>query len=152
MKEIKTHIKINASAREIWEILTDLENFSAWNPFITEASGDVKEGTKLSVHIQPPGSNGMNFKPKVTRVQKEREFRWLGHLFIPGIFDGEHIFELDPIDEGTTHFIHREKFKGILVPLLWNNLHTKTRQGFENMNRALKDQAEESRNEDFTAI
>jgi hypothetical protein len=30
------------------------------------------------------------FKPKVLSVRPERELRWLGRLFVRGVFDGEH--------------------------------------------------------------
>ena len=59
---------------------------------------------------------------------------------LPGIFDGEHHFELQPRNGGTL-FVQREAFKGILVPLVGGVLE-KTRRGFEQMNAALKQRAE----------
>jgi hypothetical protein len=44
--------------------------------------------------------------------------------------------------ENRTRFVHREVFSGLLVPFLWNSLNKQTRQGFEEMNRALKMQVE----------
>jgi hypothetical protein len=58
------------------------------------------------------------------------------------LFDGEHIFEIKPSPEGKTRFIHRERFTGLLVPFVWRSLNTKTRRGFNEMNRALKRRAE----------
>ena len=84
----------------------------------------------------------MTFKPRVTRVVPEREFRWLGRLLIPGLFDGEHVFEIKPLGENRSGLVQREKFRGLLVPLLWRSLNTSTRQGFNEMNAALKLKAE----------
>jgi hypothetical protein len=39
--------------------------------------------------------------------------------------------------------VHREEFRGILVPLLWGSLEVKTKKGFEAMNLALKQRAED---------
>ena len=39
-------------------------------------------------------------------------------------------------------FTQREEFRGVLVPLLWKQLDTRTRAGFEAMNEALKARAE----------
>jgi hypothetical protein len=61
---------------------------------------------------------------------------------VPGIFDGEHQFQLEPMGERRTRLIHGEVFSGLLVPLLWQNLDTQTRQGFEEMNNALKNRVE----------
>lgn len=84
----------------------------------------------------------MTFRPTVTRVVPAREFHWLGHLFFPGLFDGRHIFELTPLDDHRVRLVQREEFRGILVPLLWGNLEEPTRQGFHNMNDALRVRAE----------
>ncbi len=84
----------------------------------------------------------MTFKPTVIHVAPERELRWRGRLLLPGVFDGEHCFEMSPLGEGRTRFVQREKFSGLLVPFLWNRLATNTRRGFEAMNTALKERAE----------
>ena len=144
MKEIVTETEIAASATRVWSVLTNLERFSEWNPFITEAEGEVKEGAGLRVHISPPGGKPMTFKPRVTRVVPEREFRWLGRFLIPGLFDGEHIFEVKPLSENRSGLVQREEFRGLLVPLLWRSLDTRTRQGFNDMNAALKVRAEQA--------
>lgn len=143
MKQISTEINIDAPAPVIWSILTDFEQYPEWNPFITEVSGEAEENTRLRVRIVPPDSKGMVFKPTVIRSREAREFRWLGHLFFPGLFDGEHIFKIEPADEGKCRFIQREKFRGFLVPFLWSSLKTNTRRGFELMNEALKERAEQ---------
>ena len=143
MRELRTAIDIDAPADKVWAILTDLSQFADWNPFIQEAEGEVREGAKLRVRIEPPGGKAMTFTPTVTRVAPEQSFRWLGRVLFPGLFDGEHIFELSPTSDGGTHFVHREEFRGVLVPLLWRNLDTQARQGFEAMNAALKARAEQ---------
>ena len=144
MREIETAVEISAPAPTVWRILTDLGRYPAWNPFIPSAEGKAEEGARLKVRIEPPGGRAMTFKPQVTRIRPEREFRWLGRLFIPGLFDGEHIFELEPTGQGSTRFVQREQFRGLLVPLLWSSLDQNTRQGFEKMNAALKEEAEKA--------
>lgn len=143
MREIATQIEIASPAAKVWSILTDFGRFGQWNPFVRQIEGDLKEGAGLRVCLQLPGRKEMNFTPRITKLTKEREFSWLGHLWIPGLFDGEHIFELEPIDNNSTRFIQRERFRGILVPLVWSSLEKRTREGFEGMNLALKKQAEE---------
>jgi len=81
-------------------------------------------------------------RPAVLAFDQNRELRWLGNLFVSGIFDGEHIFQLLKNEDGSTTFIHSEKFKGILVGLMVKKLDTEIRAGIEDMNRALKEQVE----------
>lgn len=141
-KELKTMIEIDASADAIWTVLTDFSRYHEWNPFIRSIRGKAKLGERLEIFIQPPGGNGMTFHPVILALQPKYELRWMGRLILPGVFDGEHQFQIEPIGERRTQLIHREVFSGLLVPLLWKNLDTQTRQGFEEMNHALKSHVE----------
>jgi len=141
MKQIRTEILIDAPASTVWKILTDFDSYPDWNPFIKSFKGEPTKGKRFSVIIQLPDAKPMTFKPVCLELNDYKEFRWLGHLFIKGLFDGEHIFELSE-KNGKTTFIQRENFRGILVPLLWNQIHAKTRKGFEMMNEKLKEKAE----------
>ena len=141
-KEIRTEVMIQAAPERIWEIITDFKNYAGWNPFIKSITGEVKVGEKIVVRLEPPGAKGMTFKPKVLVFDKNREFRWIGRLLFPGLFDGEHRFELIDNGNGTTTFIHAERFSGILVRMLSKMLDGSTKNGFEAMNRRLKEEAE----------
>jgi hypothetical protein len=142
MKELRTEIEIAASPEVVWAILTDFAAFPQWNPFIKEASGEQKVGGKLRIRVVPAGGKGMVFKPTVLAFETNRELRWRGRLGVPGLFDGEHAFSLEPIEGGRTRLTQREVFTGVLVPLLARSLDGGTKKGFEAMNRALKEQAE----------
>ena len=142
MKEIAAAIDIQASAKSVWDILTDLPSYVLWNPFIHRAYGRIAEGERLEVHLHIPGAEETTFFPTITHVIPYREFSWLGRLYLPGLFDGEHHFLLEPRDDGTLHFIQRETFTGILAALILPHLAEPTLQGFEAMNAALKARAE----------
>ena len=53
------------------------------------------------LHIQPPGSGGMRFRPSLLVVSPLRELRWKGKLLVPGLFDGEHSFTLESGPDGS---------------------------------------------------
>ena len=142
--ELKTSITINATPEKVWAVLTDFNRYPEWNPFITSLTGTVAVGRNITARIEPPGGSPMNFKPKVLAFEPAKEFRWLGHLLFPGLFDGEHIFEITDHGNGTVTFVQREKFGGILIPLFRKMLDVNTRQGFEMMNEKLKELAESS--------
>jgi hypothetical protein len=144
MKELNCEIDIQASDERVWQLLTDFASFPQWNPFIRRASGEPKTGTRLEVTMQPSGARGMTFRPTVLKAEPKRELRWLGHLLIPGLFDGEHSFTIEPLEANHVRFVQRERFTGILVPLFAHGLDTDTRRGFEEMNQALKKRAEQS--------
>lgn len=141
MKEIYAEIEIDTSAARVWEILMDFAAYPEWNPFIREISGDTRVGSVLRVRFQPPGARGMTFKPKLLRFEPAREIRWLGKLFISGLFDGEHALTIKPLEGDRVIFSQREEFTGLLVTFLSGTLRGAAK-GFEAMNRALKQRAE----------
>lgn len=141
-KTLKTEIIINTTPDKVWAILTDFSNYPVWNPFIKSIEGAVKVGNTINVSIEPPGAKGMKFKPTVLCLDTNKEFRWIGRTLFAGVFDGEHKFELIDNKNGTTTFIHSERFTGLLVPLLKKMLDVNTRNGFEAMNKQLKEEAE----------
>ena len=142
MRTIETSIVVAAPAAVVWDVLTDLERYAEWNPFVLEAAGEAAVGAQLRVRIRPEGGRTMTLRPTVTAVDAGRCFAWLGRLWgVPGLFEGAHRFELEPVDGGT-RLVHAEDFRGMLVPLMTGSLEKGSRAGFEAMNAALARRAE----------
>ena len=142
MKTINTTILIDAPIATVWEILMDQQAYPQWNPFIKQLQGDLTTGNTIEATIQPPGQKAMRFTPVVKVNQPKQEFRWLGHLFFSGIFDGEHYFLLEDVGGGQTKFIHGEQFSGLLSGIILKMMGENTKAGFIAMNEALKARAE----------
>ncbi len=138
---IVTEIVIDAPAEKVWEILTNLNAFQSWNPFIVKSVGEVKPKARL-VNTMQTEKNTMTFKPVVQQVIPNEYFDWIGSLLIPGIFDGHHYFRIEPIDQKQVKFIQGENFSGILSSIIFRKVGDDTRMGFIKMNQALKQQAE----------
>ena len=79
----------------------------------------------------------MRMRPTVLVAEPGRELRWLGHLFVPGLFDGEHRFEIHDSGHGRVRFVQRERFRGLLVPFLRSMIQVDTLAMFERVNEAL---------------
>jgi hypothetical protein len=141
VRELQASIEIDAPAERVWDVLSDLSRYVEWNPFITKAKGELIEGAKLAIGIEPPGGRQMEFKPTVLEVEPNRSVRWLGRFILPGIFDGEHTLAIEPVGESTARFTQRERFSGILTAFS-GKLFNRTQTGFEAMNEALKRRCE----------
>jgi hypothetical protein len=140
-KHLRAEITIAATAERVWQVLTDLAAYREWNPFMFEASGRPANGERLTIRMKPVDGRAMTFKPTVLDAQPGRRLRWLGRLLLPGIFDGDHSFTLEPVNGGV-RFVQEEEFRGVLVPLLAKTLDKGTLPAFELMNKALKARAE----------
>ena len=141
--ELHTETVIQDSPQRVWDVLADFEAYSEWNPFIPRISGSAETGSHLDVQLQPPGGRGMRLRPTVLAAKRPQELRWLGHLGVPGLFDGEHRFRIEPVGADRVRFVQEERFSGLLVPLVLRFVERGTRQGFEAMNQALKARAEQ---------
>ena len=142
MQEIHTELVINAPAERVWSVLTDFAAYPAWNPFIRRVEGEVSSGSRPYVSIQPSGGKKMSFRPTVLVANSNQELRWHGHLWVPGLFDGEHSFLIKPLNEGRVQFTQEERFGGVLLPVLWKMLDRDIRRAFHEMNQALKVRSE----------
>ncbi|MFH1885922.1 MAG: SRPBCC domain-containing protein [Pseudomonadota bacterium] len=140
--EVDTRLEIAAPVSRVWELVSQVENYGRWNPFVVMGRGTPVLGGFITVRAQPSKKVAKTFTPKITRLEPERELRWLGHFLFPGLVDGEHIHELVPLSENRTLYVHRDEFVGLLLPLVWPRLERVTRMGFIAMNEALKQEAE----------
>ena len=140
--ELRTEIEIAATPERVWEVLTDFSAYHEWNPFITSIAGDLQAGAQLAVTLSPPDSDEYRFRPKLLVCEAPRELRWLGKLWVPGLFDGEHFFRCVETEAGHTRFEHGENFTGFLLKFLGQKL-SQTARGFVYMNQALKRRVEQ---------
>jgi hypothetical protein len=143
MKELRTEIEIQASPEKVWQTLITLDQYPEWNPFIHHAIGTAKVGEKVDITVRS--------KPKdlilhctVVKVEPGKEMRWKYHVIAPALFRGEHIFTIEAAGNNQVHFVDRELFNGLLVPLQAKDIDTNSQKGFEEMDMALKLRAEQS--------
>jgi hypothetical protein len=141
MKQIKTEIIINASKEKVWNILTDFENYKSWNPFIVNSAGNAVAGSKLA-NTMKLDDKTQTFRPKVLKVDENKYFDWLGHLFFKGIFDGHHYFKIEELSDNQIKLVQGENFSGILSGMILKSIGEKTMANFVKMNNALKELAE----------
>ena len=141
MKEIRTEIIINTSKEEVWSILTNFSEYPEWNPFIRSLEGQAVKDTRLMATLQLKDRKPMIFKPVVTVSDEKKKFEWLGTTPL-NVVNGRHYFIVEEINEHQVKFVHGEQFTGILARPFHKKLAGPTKEGFVEMNEALKERAE----------
>ena len=142
-KQLRTQVDVDAPPERVWQVLTDFAAYPQWNPFIVRAEGDARRGGRLTLRMQPVGGRAITFRPTVLEATPGRRLRWLGHLLVNGIYDGEHSFTIEPLGEGRARLVQQEDFRGLLVPLMARSLDKPTLASFQRMNQALKTRVEQ---------
>lgn len=141
MHELVTAVDIDAPAETVWTVLTDFGAYPEWNDY-TRIEGEATVGTTLRVSPGPEAGKMPSFSPEVLVAERSRELRWLGHLLVPGLFDGEHRFVIDPQEDGGVRLTQSETFRGVLAGLVLRFYGDATEQNFRAVNAALRDRAE----------
>lgn len=139
---IQHEIEINVSPDRAWQALCDFAGYSGWNPFIRSVSGDLVEGARLNINLACGGDRQMVFTPTLLAVEPEHRLVWLGSLYVPGLFDGEHHFEIEALNNNKVRFRQCEYFSGLLSNVLLKFIGRQTLAGFKSMNLALKNKLE----------
>lgn len=142
MKELRTEIEIQATPDKVWQVLTDLDQYPQWNPFICHAIGKPEVGGKVDIDFQPD-SKGLKLHCTVVTLEPNRLLSWKYNVLIPFLMQGVHSFTIEPLENDRVRFIDREIFTGLLVPLQANDIDTNSKRGFEEMDKALKARAEQ---------
>ena len=110
-------INIAAPPETIWGLLTDAKGFPRWNSTVTEIDGEIRDGARIRIHA--PGTN-QTFTPVISGLVPNRRMTWTGGA--SGIFRGVRTFEVKALDDGSTDFMMRERFSGLMFALARRSL------------------------------
>ena len=122
MKVIETSIVIESSADHVWSLLTDLDRYVDWNPFIVFAGGHVATGEtirfRMAVDITPK-----RFHRRVTVMDaNDYTLCWTTSGFMSRLFKTDYRFRIEPLDAECVRFIQRESMSG-WIPVLLSRRH-----------------------------
>ncbi len=137
-KEIITEIIINSTPEKLWNVITDFQNYSKWNPFIVNITGEPKKGEKIELQLHLKSGRNRTYHPNITKVEKLSEIRWKGKLLSSSLFEGERVLKIKKIDDKSVKFINKEVFSGIASSFTPKKMDSDIEESFQMMNTALK--------------
>ncbi|HIH76562.1 MAG TPA: SRPBCC domain-containing protein [Methanomassiliicoccales archaeon] len=140
MKEIKGSVMINVPAEKVWTVLSESAMYKEWNPFITQWSGELKEGNLLDVTIALPDRPDTKFKSKVMRVESGKEILTKGAIK-KGLLTSEHSFLIETIEDSKCVFSQRIKFTGLMTLFVGKTIKA-AQVNLNKMNEELKKRCE----------
>jgi hypothetical protein len=130
---VQTEIEINASTSRVWSILTDFARYYEWNPFVTQAEGELRRGQELTLTLEPPDRHPLKIRPKVLDAPA------LGGVLLQ-CGRGDHQIALEPLPTGV-RVSHVQRYEEV-VEREEAELADRVRLGLQMMNAALKARAE----------
>jgi hypothetical protein len=123
-KEIPEHsyeaeVTIAAQVETVWAILQDGPGYPSWGSGITELSGTIADGNRITFRTEVAGKR--KFKVKVSIDADTHTMTWTGGMPF-GLFRGVRTFRVEPAAPGTTHFHMREVYTGPMVKTIWKQM------------------------------
>ena len=139
---ITQQIDIQASARHVWEVLSDLATHNHWNPnfSVEEPPTQLKVGAQAKLCAAPGTSQERVFTVAILQVMAPTLLVWQGGE--PDVFQGIHRFELQALGPSQTRLVNRESFSGAMAATVLQTSRTALEQEFVAFNKALKKRVE----------
>lgn len=134
-RQIKTEIEIDAPPSAVWNCLVDFERYAQWNPMLEIQRIDHRPGGQVHFAVKLGKERKASFQARISSDEAPHRFAWRGGN--PFTVAGEHFFQLVENADGSTRFIHGERFSGLLLPALWQRL-SQSKRLYQRMNEALK--------------
>ncbi|MCB9760553.1 MAG: SRPBCC domain-containing protein [Alphaproteobacteria bacterium] len=85
----------------VWQTLTDLEGYAAWNPWIIDGAGDVAPGAVVRV-VVVLGEDRLDSRHVVQTLEPPTRFCWRDAGWSAALVYGQRCRTLTPLDEAHT--------------------------------------------------
>lgn len=130
-RETFVEADIDAPAEKVWKILTNIQNYSAWNSTLISIEGDIGLGGKICLvsKLDPTRT----FKLKVIVFEPNKLLIWGDPM-------GKRTYMFEE-NFGITHFVMKEKIGGPIFPLFAGKIPSFDKS-FEQFTNDLKKEAE----------
>ena len=138
---IEERVGIQAPAEVIWDIVSDLPSWSAWNPTYPQADGQIRIGAALTMTLALPGQPPQTLNPKVLDWAPDAQLHWELRL-MGGLIRTLRYIEIETLANQSCIVDNGEIFGGLMGPSLGKRIGRNVQRGFRAMNEALKVRAE----------
>lgn len=143
MRSVRSSIQINAPIGHVWQILSDLDRYPEWSPFVVAVEGRAAVGSTVTLVVaMTKGRPPLRQRETISRWEEGRELAWgtvLGH---PRLLEAERTQRLTALSPSETRYDTADDFEGLLVPLVLGLYGARIQAGFDATAAALKRRAE----------
>ena len=140
---ITVDIEIEAPVEKAWEILSDLERYGEWNPFLIKVESNKVLGDPTILHVKWIGAKKSFIQPEIlTGYEENKKICW-GMSWKPSfLLKANRCQTLQQLSENRCTYRSEETFSGLFSHLTVFLFKKKIVDGFEATARALKERAE----------
>ena len=143
--EIGQTLEIAAPAATVWSVITDLDRYPEWNPFVVACRSSLQPGSPIVMRVR--------VFPGFAQSQRETVFehepgRLLSYGVAPmplGMLTSRRSHEVTALGTDRTRYASHFELRGWLAPVVQALLGRRLEDGFAAMSAAIKARAESGR-------
>jgi hypothetical protein len=139
--KIEHRIGVQTPAPVIWDMVSNVNGWPAWNPLYPKARGEIGFGAELELEVALPGEAPRAIKPKVTDWTPGEQIIWQLSM-MGGLIRTTRYIELETLDNGNCIFSNGEIFQGPLMRLIGKKTQRAIKAGFRAFGETVRDRAE----------
>lgn len=134
---------VEAPAALVWHVVTDLDAYPRWNPFVVRCQSTLEPGTPITMRVHLYDRWALTQREEIfEHVPGERLCYGLRSSFL-GALSSERCHLLRAESATRTRYESRFALSGRLAPVVAGLLGRRLERGFERMTSALVRRAEE---------
>jgi hypothetical protein len=142
MAVYRTDFEIHASDEQVWAVLTEFESYADWNPSLPSITGELREGSVVSLTLGMPGRPSPRVKAQLQEVTPNRRLTWHGNVGADWLFAGDREFAIHRLADDKVRFTHVEDISGFLAPVFEVLMGSSVQRSHDTFNESLKSRAE----------
>lgn len=139
--KLERRIGINAPDEVIWEVLSDIPGWAAWNPIYPKAEGVIRIGDRWNLDLALPGQKVRLINPVILDWAPFDHIHWRSSM-MRGWVTTVRYLELEKMGDENVIFSNGEIFDGMLGGYYAGRMRNPLLQGFEALNVSMKEKAE----------
>lgn len=140
-RAVEHRIGVQAPAEVVWEVVSEFESWTHWNPLYRRAEGELKIGKALVLEQHLPGEAPRVIQPIVQDWVPYEQLHWRSTR-VGGFVTAIRYLEIENMGPANATFSNGELFMGMLVRLVSRDERRRLKAAFTAMGEAVRDRAE----------
>ena len=139
--KIEHRIGVQCPGSVIWDLVSDINGWPAWNPLYPKAKGKLGFGSVLELEVALPGEAPRAIKPKMREWTPNEQIIW-DLSMMGGLIRSTRFIEIETLDNGNCIFSNGEIFQGPAMRLIGKKTQKAIKAGFRGFGETVRDRAE----------
>ena len=141
MFTIDHEFEIAAPAETVWQVITDLDRYGEWNPFVVAAESTLQPGDEIRMRVKLIGPPQKQVEV-MTAYSEGEGFAYRMKPFPLGALASARHHHIESVGEGRSLYRSHFELRGWLAPVVRGLLGSPLQRGFDGMAEGIRRRAE----------